>query len=203
MGEAQENLKLMLLELDEMTKEVANNNNGVHLHMGCGKNILKGFLNIDKYFEHRYVLQLDMYQTPFSNESIEGIYSSHSLEHLSIRKAQLALAHWAWLLKPGGKLYLAVPDLEEICRLMISDEVSEDEKWDWYLYTLFGYQTDCSIPDSDKNLNHPDDLGQYHTTGFTEKRLAKLLRDNGLKIERQYKYDGWRTPSIWTVAVKL
>jgi len=147
-------------------------------------------------------MQIDMYKTPFAPNSIEAIYSSHSLEHLSFRKAQLALIHWAQILKPGGKLYLAVPDLKEICRIMISDEVDEEQKWNWYVWTLFGYQTDCQTPDSNRSLNLPDDPGQYHTCGFTPKSLKSFLNKAELAVDKMYEYDGWRTPSIWTVATK-
>lgn len=44
------------------------------------------------------------------DESFDFVYSSHCLEHM--RSVQGALAAWVRILKPGGALYVAVPDFE-------------------------------------------------------------------------------------------
>lgn len=190
----------MLQHLEQIKKDAVRS--GPNLHMGCGPQILDGFDNIDKYYKDDRVIQLDMYKTDYESNTVRTIYSSHSLEHLPFRKARKALVHWSDLLVLGGKLYLAVPDLEEICKIIIDPAVSDDHKWQWYVYTLFGYQTDSSTSTKDLSFDLPEDPGQFHTCGFTIKSLQIFLGDVGLTIEDQYKYDGWGTPSIWTVAVK-
>lgn len=194
------NREKMLAQVEGFKSEALKG--GMNLHMGCGPQILDGFINIDKYYKDDRVTQLDMYQTSYHSGSVDRIYSSHSLEHLPYRKARKALIHWANLLKPNGVLYLAVPDLEEICKKIIDPDMSEDLKWQWFVYTLFGYQTDSSISTRDLSFDLPEDPGQFHTCGFTEKSLKIFIEDTGLKIQEQYKYEGWGTPSIWTVATK-
>jgi len=44
------------------------------------------------------------------NESYDFVYSSHCLEHLV--DVRTALANWVRILKPGGVLYVVVPDFE-------------------------------------------------------------------------------------------
>lgn len=48
------------------------------------------------------------YMEGFSDSTFDFVYSSHCLEHLE--NVELALKHWARILKPGGYLYMVVPD---------------------------------------------------------------------------------------------
>jgi len=49
---------------------------------------------------------------PFPNESVDIIYSSHMLEHLSLEDFRLALEEIQRILKPGGVFRSVIPDLE-------------------------------------------------------------------------------------------
>ena len=196
------NLMLMLNKLEYIKDIPKNNPTGTHIHVGCGKNVLTGFKNIDKYFPHPEILAYDMFELPFESRTIDTIYSSHSLEHLPIRQAKLAISKWYDILKSGGMLYLAVPDLEEILLVMTDPNVSEDAKEFWYLYTLFGYQADCSDLNNAYDLNAPTDYGQFHQCGFTKRMITKTLVAQGFNIEQIYNYDGYATPSIWVEARK-
>lgn len=195
--------RLRFIEDTEKIKKLPKNNNGYYLHMGCGPHVWEGWLNIDKYQEHNNILNIDMHQTPFSRNTAAGIYSSHSLEHLPIRKARKALMHWSDLLIPeSGRLYLAIPDLEEVCKKMLDTSINEDIKWNWFIYVLYGYQTHSNISSGNRSCNLPDDPGQYHQCGFTLSYLNQCLESFNLVIETQYKYVDADTPSIWTVAKK-
>ena len=193
------NLQKMLDRL-EFVKNLPTEKSGMYLHMGCGPHVLDGFLNIDKYETAPGIFNADMYAVPLPEKSCKAIYSSHSLEHLPIRHALLAIQNWAKLLEPGGTLYLAVPDLEEIMRKMLDPNVSDDLKWNWYVYTLFGYQIDSKLKHD--TMDAPVCLGQFHTCGFTKSHLFKLLQDAGLTVATMFDYDGWSTPSLWVEAIK-
>ena len=174
---------------------------GTYLHLGCGPEILSGFINIDGFHNDPLVITHDFSNgLPFSPNSIDGIYSSHSLEHLPHRRAIFAIGSWLDVLKPGGRIYLAVPDLESIVQKIIDPNIPESEK-DWHYYCLFGYQASSKIHWNDKNLDHPIDYGQFHTTGFTVKRLEYLFAK--WQINELFKYDGWGTPSIYLEASKI
>jgi len=172
------------------------------LHVGCGKNIFEGFINIDKYYIDGRVLNYDMDKLPYSPNTISAIYSSHALEHLPIRRAKLCIENWYSVLESGGMLYLAIPDLDEIMYILLDPNVSEDAKEYWYMYTLFGYQADCSDLENAYRTNIPEDLGQFHTCGFSKKTISKLLTDKGFVVQDIYNYDGYATPSIWVEAKK-
>lgn len=200
-GEWRDNLNKMLETL-ETIKALPVLSPGVYLHLGCGPQIFEGFLNIDKYAENEAVVKADMVKPPLAPNTARGIYSSHALEHLNFRQAILALKNWYEVLMPGGDLYLAIPDLEEIMHILLDPNVSWDQKWGWYVYTLFGYQVDPGKYAGDLRLDLPDEPGQHHRCGFTKETITRFLEDTGFKIKTIYNYDGWQTPSIWVHAVK-
>jgi len=195
------NRNRVILAEHELFNFVANNSEDdkVFLHLGCGGRILDGFTNIDKYFEDPNVINFDIFQLPYEDQNTDIIFCSHVLEHLPIRHARLAVKEWARVLKPGvGKLYLAIPDLEIIIKLMLDPKISSDER-DWYMYTLFGFQTNPANRDSNI-LNYPVDPGQFHTCGFTKATILQELARNGLAVKNMFNFDGWGTPSIWIEA---
>lgn len=200
--EWRDNLVKMLGRL-EYIKQLPNlNKNDTYLHVGCGKNILDGFVNVDKYYIDSRVLNYDMYKLPNCPNSVSAIYSSHSLEHLPIRHAKMGIENWYSVLKPGGVLYLAIPDLEEIMHILLDPNISDNDKEYWYMYTLFGYQADCSDLENAYKTDIPVDYGQFHTCGFSKRSISKLLIDKGFAIQDIYNYDGYNTPSIWVEARK-
>ena len=172
------------------------------LNLGCGMKILEGFTNVDKYVTYPGIANYDIYQLPYKNDSIDLIFSTHSLEHLPIRHAKMALIDWYRVLAYGGKLVLMVPNLKTIMLRLLDDESLSEQEYNWYLYTLFGYQIDTQIHWADNKLDHPLDMGQFHTCGFTENRLKKELTDLGFKISEMFSFDGWNTPSIFVEASK-
>jgi SAM-dependent methyltransferase len=201
--EWQDNLQYMLIKLEQINNLPKEKTFDKHLHVGCGKNVLEGFINIDKYFKHPEILPYDMFELPFEHNSIDTIYSSHSLEHLPIRQAKLALLNWHKLLKGGGMLYLAIPDLEEIMLIMTDPTVDDERKEYWYMYTLFGYQADCSDLENAYRLDIPIDYGQFHQCGFSKSMISRILTTSGFSIEKIMNYDGYATPSIWIEARKV
>ena len=194
-------LELMLSRLDVL-KNAAVENRAVNLHLGCGPQILPGFVNIDKYHEHEHVVKMDLSKLAFADSSVQMIYSSHALEHLPFRRAKLALHEWARVLRPNGELYLAIPDLESTMAFMLDPDVAYSAKWNWYIYTMFGYQVDPSKYANNQALDLPDDEGQFHKCGFTEQTITQFLGEAGLRVTECFKYDGYGTLSLFVTASK-
>lgn len=85
----------------------------VQLHLGCGNRVLPGFIHVDiRPLPHLdYVHAID--ELPmFGDDSVDLIYNCHVLEHFGRPHTQRPLREWFRLLKPGGILRTAVPDLE-------------------------------------------------------------------------------------------
>lgn len=93
------------------------------LHIGCEKpnpeweifNILPGE-NIDHVGD-----ALNM--SRFDDKTFDEIYASHILEHFDFTGSlQTALKEWHRVLKPEGKLYISVPDMDILCKLFLMKE---------------------------------------------------------------------------------
>ena len=200
MSEYQINLNVVLEKEAQLLNFVKNNSTeGLYLNLGCGHKTLPGFVNVDKYVKKDNIINYDIFKLPYQDNQVDGIYSSHVLEHLPIRHAKLALSEWFRVLKPNGTLWLLIPDLE-IIMLKLLDYTQDDHIYDWYLCTLFGWQIDSGI--RSPALDIPVDEGQIHKSGFTKKTIQKELSKLGFKIEELFNYNGYDTPSIWVKAVK-
>jgi hypothetical protein len=57
---------------------------------------------------------------PIEKDSVDGLYCSHTLEHLSLEDFRTALFNSLKILKPGGVFRCIVPDLEFSARSYIS-----------------------------------------------------------------------------------
>ncbi len=175
---------------------------GVHLNLGAGGSVFEGFINVDAYPKSDLIVKGDLVAPDFG--MVDTIYSSHALEHVGHTKSRQALVNWSKCLKPGGKLFLAVPDLREVCRIIADPNTPFDHVWGWYIHTLFGYQTDTNTRPTSMapGRSHPEDPGQFHLTGFTTEYFERYLPELGFKIDEIFRYDGWSTPSIWLDATR-
>ena len=85
------------------------------LNLGCGSRFHPGWTNVDMAPQHPSVLRCDFLEgLPFADQSQDVVYHSHVLEHLPRDHAVDFLRECRRVLKPGGILRVAVPDLERI-----------------------------------------------------------------------------------------
>lgn len=59
---------------------------------------------------------------PYPESSVDAVYSSHALEHLYFDDANRVLAHSHRVLRPGGIIRLALPDVHEFARRLVAGE---------------------------------------------------------------------------------
>jgi predicted SAM-dependent methyltransferase len=74
---------------------------------------------------HRFVHHRMEYGVPFADESVEYVYTSHALEHLFRDDAEHVLADAYRALKRGGRIRIAVPDLERAFALYRAGETEK------------------------------------------------------------------------------
>lgn len=88
------------------------------LNLGAGNVILSEYINIDIRKLPGIDLIADVADLSFIvDESIDEIYTCHTLEHISHQTVLLVLKEWLRVIKPGGKLVLSVPDFDKIIRI--------------------------------------------------------------------------------------
>jgi predicted SAM-dependent methyltransferase len=105
-----------------------------------------------------------------ADASVEEIYASHVLEHLSyVDELHQALGEFHRVLVPGGRLMTSVPDFALLCRLFLADGLTTQQRFE-IMRMIFGGQMD------------PHDL---HKTGLTLEFLDSYLRHAGfVSVER-------------------
>lgn len=89
----------------------------VRLNLGAGRHRLAGFISVD-IKEGKSCYPLD-----YADESVDEIYASHVLEHFSHRQTMDVLREWKRVLKPWGKIRIAVPDFEKCIEQMKSGSI--------------------------------------------------------------------------------
>ena len=88
-----------------------------YLNIGCGKRFHKAWINLDVLPADTNVIHCDVTKgLPFKDDSMDMVYHSHVLEHLSQEKGKQLINECYRVLKKGGILRVVVPDLEQIVR---------------------------------------------------------------------------------------
>lgn len=96
------------------------------------------------------------------------MYASNILEHFSLQKTVDVLKEWQRVLRPGGKLYVSVPDFDAAVKLYQKIGLAT-----WINYHLMG--------DQKHELN-------YHYSLFTFASLAKSLIDAGFSDVNRHTF---------------
>jgi predicted SAM-dependent methyltransferase len=92
------------------------------VQLGAGSNALKGWLNTEGFvassFTHslsvaeNYILLDVREKFPFSDNSVDFIFHEHVIEHLPFHKGLFMLSECFRILKPGGRIRVATPDIQ-------------------------------------------------------------------------------------------
>lgn len=86
------------------------------LNLGCGHRLHPDFVNVDVTPRHPSVAQCDLSRgIPFPDSKFDVVYHSHVVEHLRRTDVLPFLKECLRVLKPGGILRVATPDLERLC----------------------------------------------------------------------------------------
>lgn len=89
----------------------------IYVNLGCGSRHHNGWKNFDFVSNHPDVLACDLRNgIPMADETADVVYHSHVLEHFVRKDAFFFLSECHRILKPGGVIRVAVPDLEQIVR---------------------------------------------------------------------------------------
>jgi len=88
------------------------------LNIGCGTDYKNGWINIDNNSDNN-ITQLDLNwdlrkPLPYEDGTIDFIFNEHFFEHLTPEEGVETMKDLYRILKPGGVLRVAMPDLEQI-----------------------------------------------------------------------------------------
>jgi len=139
----------------------------LRLNLGAGGSPLDGYVNVDRNYEERSGSNSDgvnrkgeAYPLGYHADCADEVRASHVLEHFSHRDTAKVIAEWVRVLKPGGILKLAVPDLNKVLALAAQEPGR---------YPIEGYIMGGHVDENDR-----------HGAVFTEAKLRKLMEEAGL-----------------------
>lgn len=125
----------------------------MRLNIGAGSSELSGFTGVDIHAGQ------DATKLPYEDNSVDEIYASHVLEHWDFNHTQAVLAEWVRVLRPNGRMRIAVPD------------------FDWILRA---YTQGVQAPIEGYLLGGHIDENDVHHAIFNRDKLRDLLRSVGL-----------------------
>src|SRR5262245_53318777 len=116
-----------------------------YVNLGCGKRYHPDWINIDIVPQGPHVISHDLSRDiPLPTGSCDVVYHSAALEHMRCPDARRFLEECWRILRPGGILRVAVPDLEKICRLYLeklhaacNGAAGADDDYDWMLLEMY------------------------------------------------------------------
>lgn len=92
------------------------------LNLEFGSTFHKDLINIDYVTNSEYILSHDLLKgIPLDHSSMDVIYHSHVLEHFSKKDGVNFIKECFRVLKRGGVIRIAVPDLEAIVKEYINN----------------------------------------------------------------------------------
>jgi SAM-dependent methyltransferase len=108
----------------------------------------------------------EIFPLPHADCSVDECRASHVLEHFPHAETGAVLREWVRVLKPAGRLRVAVPDFEKVAQNYLGGVEQPTEAY------LMGGQVDGR---------------DYHKALFDKRRLKKALSDAGLVLLRPWE----------------
>ena len=112
-------------------KQLLEREGDIKLNVGCGTDYKDGWINIDNNSDAN-IEKLDLnwdlrYPLPFPENSVDYIFNEHFIEHLTVEEGQAAIKDLMRVLKPGGVMRIATPDLEDNVYKYLNVAIEEDQ----------------------------------------------------------------------------
>lgn len=130
------------------------------LQIGAGPTSIDGWLSTDIAPRSDGIVFLDATKPfPFDDRVFDYVYSEHMIEHVSWQDGLFMLRECRRILKPGGTIRIATPDLEVLLSLYGGDENPSGEKYirwvtDSFLAPLNVYRASFVINNAFRNWGH-------------------------------------------------
>jgi len=166
----------------------------IKLNIGAGGDIKEGWRNMDIMFAPPDYIDITE-PLPFGNDSVDFIYTSHTVEHVTTPDAVFFFSEAYRVLKTGGTIRIAVPSVDKIF------DLADEPYLKWHGQSGFGDGTKRgavrSILLDHGHLsawNYPILDACLYAAGFDEQKIVgcdfseleghgKVIGDHNNKIE--------------------
>jgi len=176
------------------------------LNLGCGNRYHAKWVNIDFISEIKDVIEHNLLNgIPFSENEFDVVYHSHVLEHFSRTDGKKFIAECYRVLKPGGIIRIAVPDLEQIVKNYLvslegslSGDAASSNNYEWMMLELYDQTVrNYSGGEMAKYFQQPEIKNEK----FVFSRVGeegKSIRENFLKSKsKELKQNKYRVVPEW------
>jgi predicted SAM-dependent methyltransferase len=151
-----------------------------YINVGCGEKYIDGMINLDGNIFRKKDVWLDVtLGLPFSNDSIQGIYASHIIEHFNSRNVKKLFCEYFRVLKPGGVVRMVVPSLEYAIDAYIEGNLAKFPEWPEKYNSIGGRFNNFML------------CANQHFTMFDFTFLKELLKESG--FSKIYREEGNRS----------
>ena len=115
----------------KLVKKLIKGKKKIMLNVGCGTDYKKGWINVDNNSDNN-IEQLDLNwdlrnPLPFADNSVDFVFNEHFIEHLTVEEAQQVIKDLMRVLKPGGVMRIAMPDLEGVVNNYLHVPLDQDQ----------------------------------------------------------------------------
>lgn len=115
-----------LIERKKKIRNYLNKHQIKKLQIGSGANIIEGWLNTNVVPQKKDIILLDSREIfPFKDKTFDYIFSEHQIEHITYKEGLFMLQECFRILKPGGKIRIATPDLKVFVGLYKTENKSK------------------------------------------------------------------------------
>lgn len=166
----------------------------IKLHLGCGKIHLPNYFNVDIQKGPGVDVVADLRLLPWSDGTVDVVYSCSAIEHFGRREWIAVLAEWARVLKPGGLLRISTADfdaavaryaetgnLPELLGLLIGGQ-KDDYDWHGMIFNFdelsMGLLT-AGFGDIHRYDWRDTDIGRLGIDDFSQAYLPHMDKKNG------------------------
>jgi predicted SAM-dependent methyltransferase len=144
------------------------------LQLGCGANILPGWINTDNQPSVRADYLDFTQQFPFVSNMMAAVFCEHTIEHITSAEAVRMVGEVFRVLKPGGWFRVVTPSLDRICQMLLDPDSAPTRIYvDWA--RRFMNKPNATITDA-MNLVF---YGHGHRHIYSAEELLALLRQAG------------------------
>lgn len=101
------------------------------LHLGCGRNVIAGWANVDAEGGEGVIAWDLRRPLPAADASFDYVFSEHFIEHVTRDEALRLLRECMRVLKPGGVLRTTTPDLRKLVAEYLAGRLDEWRNVEW------------------------------------------------------------------------
>jgi predicted SAM-dependent methyltransferase len=161
------------------------------LQVGTGPNPLPGWLNTDlfpdTYAEYRDdVIFLDASQAlPLDDTSFDYVFSEHQIEHIPEPDARAMVREFFRILRPGGRVRIATPDLAAIIGLYRNP--LDDLRRHYVDWVMANFLPNVESGNRRCYVVNQMFTAHKHRFIYDEETLAAILADAGFRDIQRYE----------------